>query len=376
MLLINIIIHVRISIYTIPFFPFPSSSSSQPKTIRIIRNRSRPIAKHAPNLDLLRQHIQHGVHIPIIINHTLDILVVVIPALIQPPAALKRPRDNVHARLLHRDSVLGRHDLALGIDLCQREECRCHDLDAALGEVGDARRGVGVPCGGVDALVEVHGLLGELGLVLDPVEDVVGEEALRVDAAGVDLVLLEGVDEVLGVLFLSVAVEWHGDFGGFELGGELEAPSVDLFDVGLECEERAAGGVEVGAEVGRAVHVLFYGGGIGVEAVHLCAQGEELVLRDVGGTAFGCGGLAIGCGLEGCGALCTEGGVEDVRRSVQIALRVAAHELLVFRESDIALENTGALSAGSVETFERVLRELEGCAAVGDHEVTGMEGTF
>lgn len=219
-------------------------------------------------------------------------------------------------------------------------------------------------------------MLAELGLVLDPVEDVVREEALCVYAVGVDLVLFEGVDEVLGVLLLGVAVEGHGDFGSLELRGEFETPGVDLLDVGVEGEECAAGGVEVGTEVGRAVHVFFYGCGVGVEAIHFSAEREELVLRDVRGAAFGGGGLAVCGGLEGCGALCAECGVEDVRGGVQVALRVAAYELLVFGESDIALEDTGALSAGSIETFERVLRELEGSTAVGDNEVSGVEGSF
>jgi hypothetical protein len=55
---------------------------------------------------------------------------------------------------------------------------------------------------------------------------------------------------------------------------------------------------------------------------------------------------------------------------------VAAHEFLVFGERNIALEDTGTLPTSGSETFEGVLGELKGCAAMRDDEVGGAERPF
>merc|ERR1712093_81229 len=76
--------------------------------------------------------------------------------------------------------------------------------------------------GRVAVLVEVDGLLAIIGVLCYPLVDVCGEEALCPDAVGGDVALNELVDEVAGVLLLSVAVEGHGDLGG----GSLELRGV------------------------------------------------------------------------------------------------------------------------------------------------------
>ena len=55
------------------------------------------------------------------------------------------------------------------------------------------------------------------------------------------------------------------------------------------------------------------------------------------------------------------GNRENVGRCVQVTLRVSAHELLVFCEGDVALDNACAHACSSPVGFLGVLRELEGC---------------
>lgn len=60
--LIYTIVHLSFIIYTLSYH-------LQPEAGGIVRDSSRPIAEHSPNLDLLRQNIQHGIHISIIVDH-------------------------------------------------------------------------------------------------------------------------------------------------------------------------------------------------------------------------------------------------------------------------------------------------------------------
>jgi hypothetical protein len=90
--------------------------------------------------------------------------------------------------------------------------------------------------------------------------------------------------------------------------------------------------------------VLDVGGG-GVLALHLALEGVVLGEGDVAGAADGRGRRArlLVVGREGLGALGRElGDEEDVRRVVQVALAVAADELAVLCEADVALQHPGA----------------------------------
>jgi len=60
---------------------------------------------------------------------------------------------------------------------------------------------------------------------------------------------------------------------------------------------------------------------------------------------------------------------QDVGRRVQVALRVAAHQLPVLREGDVALDDAGALARGRHVRLAGVLRELQPGSAVSDGEV-------
>ena len=148
-----------------------------------------------------------------IVDQIVDASVITPSAALERSRALKRPSNDIHPRLLSRNRILARHDLPLRVHLRQCKERRRHNLNTALRKLGDGRCRIGISLGCVDAFVEVHGLLAELGLVLDPVEDIGGEEALSVDAVGIDLLLLERVDEVLGVLLLFRDV-WSLRHGG------------------------------------------------------------------------------------------------------------------------------------------------------------------
>ena len=64
-----------------------------------------------------------------------------------------------------------------------------------------------------------------------------------------------------------------------------------------------------------------------------------------------------------------QGCVEDISRGVQIALSVAAYELLVCCESYVALDDTSALTTGSTICCIGVLGILKRCATVREDEV-------
>jgi hypothetical protein len=101
-------------------------------------------------------------------------------------------------------------------------------------------------------------------------------------------------------------------------------------------------------------------GSRGIEPLHLCAQGLELLEGDVARAAFCGSGLAVLSRLKRLSALFVKlGDRDDVGRIVKIALRVSAHELAVLGKCDIALEDPGAHASSSKIGFEGVLGELE-----------------
>jgi hypothetical protein len=80
-------------------------------------------------------------------------------------------------------------------------------------------------------------LFGEGRILFDPLVDVWGVEALRLDVVGCDAALDESVEYVARVLLLCVSFEWHGDlrWWGLELGREITmaGKGVDESDVGI-----------------------------------------------------------------------------------------------------------------------------------------------
>ena len=168
----------------------------------------------------------------------------------------------------------------------------------------------------------------------------------------------------------------HGHARRLQLGRELGAEVGGQRDVLLVGHQRAARGIEVGAVVRRPRHVRLDGRRARVVAIHLPAQGLELVQGDVAGAAHRAGGrLAGGIGRdEGLGAFGRQlGDGQDVGRGVQIALRVPTHELPILGERHVALQDAGAHARGRLQGLARMLGELQGGATMTDGEIRRVE---
>ena len=126
--------------------------------------------------------------------------------------------------------------------------------------------------------------------------------------------------------------------------------------------------IEVGAPARVALHVgLDRGCGL-VGAVHLGGQAAELVQRQLGGAALGLGVGALGRRREGGDAFRGERRGQDVRRRVQVVLRVAADERLVLGEGHVAFEHARPHRRRGEVRFHGVLGEHHRRAAVADRE--------
>ena len=263
------------------------------ETIRIVRDRRRPVREDGLDPNLPAQHIQNLIQLPIVVRvrHNRGIVVIHVSGhASQRARTLKCPRDDVEA------SGLGRFRIRRGDDglVVRRRgeqvvERRGDDVDALGFQARQARDGGGVVGGRVAGLVEVDGLLAEVVVLGQPLEDVGRVEGLRPDALGVDPAPDEGVDHVARVLLLCVAVEGHWDLGrwGLEFWCEVAVARerVDEGDVAVERHDGAAGVVELGSPSGRAVLVVLRRLGARVEAVLLAAQGCVLCDGDVAGAA-------------------------------------------------------------------------------------------
>ena len=78
-------------------------------------------------------------------------------------------------------------------------------------------------------------------------------------------------------------------------------------------------------------------------------------------------------GRELLGALLGEWCDHDVGGGVEVILRMAAYELAVPRERDVALDDAGTLPRSTLVRLLGVLGELQRRAAVPDREVGAME---
>lgn len=321
----------------------------------------------------MSQRIDNAIHVTVALDHVRngrDVVILVRSSLLQGPRTLQGPSDEVEASLLRSLRVRRGDNFAAVRSVKQSEDGRrqgAHALLVQLLHVTDSRL---VALFRVDARVEVDGLLSEAGFGLDPVQDVILEERLRPYARGADAGLLVLVNELLGVGFLGVvALEGHLDLGGLELWSELQAQALGDFDVCLVVQGGSAVIVYFCTPAGAAVLVFLGGSGIRVGRVHLGAEREEFVVGDVGGAAFGCR-LGVLCrGLERRSAFLRKlRDQEDIGGGVQVALRVAAHELTVAGECDVALQDASAHARTGIESLASVLGELERATAVGDGE--------
>jgi hypothetical protein len=130
-----------------------------------------------------------------------------------------------------------------------------------------------------------------------------------------------------------------GTPGCLELGSELRAQALEQRDALLVAQQGAARCIEVGAKRGRAVQVLGDGSGAGVEGVHFAARGLEFCQGDVASATLGLSRRSRG-GIrraEWSGALGSElRHGQDVGRGMEVALGVAADQLPILGEGDIA----------------------------------------
>lgn len=116
----------------------------------------------------------------------------------------------------------------------------------------------------------------------DPVEDIGQIEGLSPDTISRDAGVLELVDRLLSVRFLSiVAFEGHLDFGFLELGRKVESSIFAEVDEFAERHECTAGVVQGCPPRGCAILEILDIGRGGVEAVLFAAERLELGESDV-----------------------------------------------------------------------------------------------
>jgi hypothetical protein len=135
--------------------------------------------------------------------------------------------------------------------------------------------------------------------------------------------------------------------------------------------------VEIGAPARRAVLKPGHGDGFRIGSVHLGRQRLELRKRDVAGAAFR-RRLAPGGGVglnERHGAFCGKGRQrQDVGCGVQVALRMPADQLPVFRERHVAFDDAGAHPRRRLIGLPGVLGELQRRAAMADGKIGLVKG--
>ena len=263
------------------------------EAIRIVRDGRRPVCEDGLDANLPAQHVKDLIQLAISVRDPHNRRVVVVHVgrdARQGAGALEGPRDDVEPRGLGGQGVRGGDD---GLVVRRRHqqvvEGRGDDVDALCLEGRQACHGGRVVGRCVAGLVEVDGLLTEVVVLCQPLEDVGRVEGLWPHALRVDATADEGVDHVARVLLLRVAVEGHRDLRGrlLKLGGEVPVAGerVDERDVAVERHDGAAGVVELGPPCGRAVLVVLGCLGARVEAVLLAAQSLVLCGRDVAGAA-------------------------------------------------------------------------------------------
>ena len=330
-----------------------------------------PVGEDSLHADVLLEDVNKLQHVAVIVGDGVGGTVVPSATSRERTRALEGPGDDVHAGILGGLGVVGGGVLtAIGLD----EHLHgggdvVHALGLVSREVGDLAGGGAV---GVVA-IEEHSLLPEVAAVLDPVHDVRVVEGLEPDVGGGEAevgVLLDHLGANRVVLGHPRAL-----LVGLELGSRLATVLLDEFDgllVGDELGALGTRGVEVGTPFGGAVHVFRLRRALGVERVHLPRQILELGEGEVRGAALDDGVRGAVAGRERGGALGLERSVEDVGGGVEVALVVAADELTVLGDSNVAFDDTGTLLDGGHVRLVRVLRKLHARSAVADGEVVRM----
>ena len=305
------------------------------------------------------------------------VVIAAVRAVAEESRPLERPGDDVEAEFLGLLSIGTRDDVLVLVESDEVLKRRSDDTDTVGCALSELLSGDGECLRSLALRVEEDGLLAKLGLVLDPVQDVIVEEGLGEHARGMNASSLVLVNHLLGVLLLGVVtLEGHGDFGGLELGGEAKTEALDEFNVLLVRQDGGAGSVQIRLMAGGATEELLRGGGRLVRAVHLGAERLVLGEGDVAGAALGAGRLAVGSRSEGLGALGVElGNGDDVSGGRQVALGVTADEFPVLGEGNVALEDTGTHASAGHVGLKAVLGHHEGTTTtVGDAPDRRLEG--
>ena len=221
--------------------------------------------------------------------------------------------------------------------------------------------------------VEVDRLAAEGRLVLDPEEHVVEAEGLgphlvRGDAGGPVL-----VDELARVVLLAEAVKGHRHAGVLQLGGHLHPETLeerDALGVGhqgaLVDDLPARDAPHVDGLTRRGPEVLLHAPRGRIRDVPSATEGPELLEGEVAGAAAGAGRpdqravVAHHRGLERDRAPRGQGRGQDVGGRVQVALGMAADQLQVPGEGDVALQDPGSHAGRRLVGLAGVLGEPRG----------------
>ncbi len=192
---------------------------------------------------------------------------------------------------------------------------------------------------------------------------------MQPNVRGRDIGGLVFINQLLGIVLLREAIEGHLDRGGLQLGRKLCAKRLeqrDRFRVGHQLcwLDR----VEIRAPICRAAQIGFHTGRGRVCRVHLGRQAAVLVQRDLGRPALGSCGRVSGGSREGRHACIGQRGREDIRRGVQIVLRMTADQFQILGKGHIAFQDACAHARGGDIGFHRMLGKLHRRTTVPDRE--------
>jgi hypothetical protein len=138
-------------------------------------------------------------------------------------------------------------------------------------------------------------------------------------------------------------------------------------------------GLEVGAEARHAALEFLRRLRARIEAIHLAGEALEFGKRHLAGAALGGGRRdqrAVGCDRrrrERRDAPARQRGDENVGRGREVVLRVPAYELEIFREGDVAFNDSGAHACARLICLTGMLGKLQRRAAVADGEIGAVE---
>ena len=281
--------------------------------------------------------------------------------------AFQRPGDEFEAVVFRRFGVVRWHQFAALVFHQHRHRRRevVQPGFSPFRHFFDAR-------GGIQGFIEEDGLFGEFAAVFQPVADDFRLEGLRVNVAGGDAGGGVVVQHFLRVVFEGEAVKRHRHDRLFQFRRHFHAELFEQLDAFFVRHQFAVLCVEVGAPVGRAVHVFLHRARFFVAAVHFAFQAFEFGKGDVGGAAFDFGffyQFAVGiefCRFERHAAFGGKRRGEDVGGVVQVVLCVAADEFFVFGEGNVAFEDARTFTRAGEVGIAGVFREHQRRAPVAN----------